>query len=24
MKQKNLRLTKATRGPGFTDLTDEV
>ena len=24
MKQKSLRLTKATRGPGFTDLTDEV
>ena len=24
MKQKNLRLTKATRGPGFTDLTEEV
>ena len=24
MKQKNLRLTKTTRGPGFTDLTDEV
>jgi secondary thiamine-phosphate synthase enzyme len=24
MKQKNLRLTKATRGPGFTDLTGEV
>ena len=24
MKQKNLRLTKVTRGPGFTDLTDEV
>jgi secondary thiamine-phosphate synthase enzyme len=24
VKQKNLRLTKATRGPGFTDLTEEV
>src|SRR5258707_6422744 len=24
MKQKSLRLTKATRGPGFTDLTEEV
>ena len=24
MKQKSLRLTKATRGPGFTDLTQEV
>ena len=24
MKQKSLRLAKATRGPGFTDLTDEV
>ena len=24
MKQKSLRLTKATHGPGFTDLTDEV
>ena len=24
MRQKNLRLTKATRGPGFTDLTEEV
>jgi secondary thiamine-phosphate synthase enzyme len=24
MKQKNLRLTKTTRGPGFTDLTGEV
>lgn len=24
MKQKNLRLTKATIGPGFTDLTEEV
>ena len=24
MKQKSLRLTRATRGPGFTDLTGEV
>jgi secondary thiamine-phosphate synthase enzyme len=24
MKQKILRLAKTTRGPGFTDLTDEV
>ena len=24
MKQKSLRLTKTTRGPGFTDLTEEV
>lgn len=24
MRQKNLRLTKVTRGPGFTDLTGEV